>query len=306
MSQIGLGWFFPNGAEDAAHRSTFVDDCDRCLELVKGHFTSAWMADHLQFGKADILEGWTTLTYFAARHPELQFGHAVLCQSFRNPALLAKMAATFQFLSGGRLVFGLGTGWHEPEYQAYNYPFPGPGTRVEELEEVVTICKRMWAEDEVTFEGKHYAVQGAVCEPRPDAPPPIVIGGAKPRMLRLIARHADWWDVSGFGGVARARYPEIAAEMDRACSDVGRDPATLRRTFSCMCVCAETEEAVAELAKDMKPGFGLVGTPDQILEQVKPFHDLGVTHFQLAFADFPATTSLELCIAEILPRIAAL
>src|SRR6476469_1587150 len=182
MSQVEFGWFFPNGPETPAQRQTFVADCDRSLTAIQGHFTSAWMADHLQFEHYDIMEGWTTLTYFAARHPGLQFGHGVLCESFRNPALLAKMAATFQLLSGGRLILGLGAGWHEPEYKAYNFPFPAAGTRVEELAETVAICKALWESPEATFTGKHYQIQGAVCEPRPDPAPPIVIGGWKPRI----------------------------------------------------------------------------------------------------------------------------
>ena len=305
MSQVEFGWFFPNGPATPEERPTFVADCDRSLMAVKGHFTSAWMADHLQFAQHDILEGWTTLTYFAARHPELRFGHAVLCQSFRNPALLAKMAATFQFLSGGRLIVGLGAGWHEPEYQAYNFPFPAAGTRVEELAEAVAICKALWGSNEATVAGKHYQVRAAVAEPRPDPAPPIMIGGRQPRILRLIAAQADWWDVSGFGSVARADYPALAEEMARACAEVGRDPATLRRSFSCACACAPSEAALAELAPDIKPGFGLVGTPAQIVEQIQAFHAAGVTHFQLAFSGFPATDALDLFLAEVLPVVGA-
>jgi alkanesulfonate monooxygenase SsuD/methylene tetrahydromethanopterin reductase-like flavin-dependent oxidoreductase (luciferase family) len=304
MSQIGFGWFFPNGPESPQQRGTFVADCDRSLSLIRGHFTSAWMADHLQFKDSDILEGWTTLTYFAARHPDLRFGHGVLCQSFRNPALLAKMAATFQFLSGGRLIVGLGAGWHEPEYEAYNFPFPSAGARVAELGEVVAICKALWTQPEATVIGDHYQARGAVCEPRPDPLPPLMIGGWRPRILRLIAREADWWDVSGFGGVPRADYPALAAEMDRACAEVGRDPATLRRTFSCVCAVAATEAGVAALTEEARPGFGLAGTPPQVVEQIRGFQAQGVTHMQLAFADFPATGSLELFLSDVLPAFA--
>ncbi len=304
MRQVEFGWFFPNGPETPEQRPTFVADCDRSLAAVKGRFTSAWMADHLQFAQHDILEGWTTLTYFAARHPELRFGHAVLCQSFRNPALLAKMAATFQFLSGGRLIVGLGAGWHEPEYQAYNFPFPSPGTRLEELAETVAICKALWASDDATVEGTHYQIHGAIAAPRAVQPPLIMIGGRQPRILRLIAAQADWWDVSGFGSVQRADYPALADDMARACAEVGRDPATLRRTFSCSCACAPSEAAVATLAADIKPGFGLVGTPAQIVEQIQAFQAAGVTHFQLAFSGFPATDALDLFLAEVWPVFA--
>src|SRR5579859_1965497 len=301
MSPIEFGWFFPNGPATPAARATFVADCERSLALITGHFTSAWMADHLQFEHYDILEGWTTLTYFAARHPALHFGHAVLCQSYRNPALLAKMAATFQLLSGGRLIVGLGAGWHAPEYQAYNFPFPAPGTRVDELADVVAICKALWSGEEVTVTGPHHQVHAAVCAPPPLPPPPLMIGGWKPRILRLIAAQADWWDVSGFGGIPRDGYPALVPAVDAACAAVGRDPATLRRTFSCACACAPTAAAVQALAADMRPGFGLVGTPPQIVAQIQAFQAQGVTHMQLAFNDFPATDSLALFLAEVLP-----
>jgi alkanesulfonate monooxygenase SsuD/methylene tetrahydromethanopterin reductase-like flavin-dependent oxidoreductase (luciferase family) len=305
MSRIGFGWFLPNGPESPEARATFAADVDRNLQVVTGHFTSAWMADHLQAEMHDMLEGWTTLTYYAARHPELLFGHAVLCQSYRNPALLAKTAATFQYLTGGRLVFGLGAGWKEDEYLAYNYPFPSPGTRVDELEEALQIVKALWTQEQATFEGKHYQIHAAYCEPKPVPVPPIMIGGWRPRMLHLIAKYADWWDVSGFG-LPLANYPGFAADMDRACAEVGRDPQTLRRTFSTSCVCAPTEKAVETLAEGLRPGRGFVGTPAQIVEQMRPFLDLGVDHFQLAFHGFPDTAPVELFIAEVLPALDAL
>src|SRR3712207_6415469 len=108
MTRIQFGFTMPVGPRDKARRSSFVQDLNRALDLVAGHFDSAWMIDHLQSGDDDMLEGFTTLAYMAALHPQLKFGSSVLCQSFRNPALLAKMAATLQFLSGGRFIFGVG------------------------------------------------------------------------------------------------------------------------------------------------------------------------------------------------------
>ncbi len=139
MTQVHFGFVMPADQLDKTRRTTFVDDLDRALRLISGHFDSAWIIDHLQFGDQDVLEGFTTLAYMAARHPQLRFGHTVLCQSFRNPALLAKMAATLQFLSGGRFILGIGAGWHEEEYLAYGYDFPPAPVRVEQLEEALTI-----------------------------------------------------------------------------------------------------------------------------------------------------------------------
>ena len=192
MTRIQLGFGMPAGSVDKGRRATFVDDLNRALNLVTGHFHSAWIVDHLQFGDADVLEGFTALTYMAALHPRLTFGHTVLCQSFRNPALVAKMAATLQFMSGGRFVLGIGAGWHQEEYRAYGYDFPPDPVRVEQLDEALQIIKAVWTEEKATFEGKHYRVVEARCQPRPDPAPTVMVGAFRPRMLRLAVRHADW------------------------------------------------------------------------------------------------------------------
>ena len=124
MAQIQFGWSMPSGPREESHRASYVTDLQRDLELLAGHFDSAWIIDHLQRDGSYLMEGWTALTYMAAHQPRLMFGNAVVCQSFRNPALLAKMAATFQYLSGGRFILGIGAGWKKDEYLAYGYDFP--------------------------------------------------------------------------------------------------------------------------------------------------------------------------------------
>src|SRR5688572_8876628 len=143
MARVEFGFCLP-GELPHEGRATFRDDLNRALDLAAGHFDSAWMVDHLQFGDASVLEGFTTLAYMAALQPRLKVGHAVLCQSFRNPALLAKMAATLQFMSEGRFTLGLGAGWHEEEYRAYGYDFPSARVRVEQFDEALQIIKAMW------------------------------------------------------------------------------------------------------------------------------------------------------------------
>ncbi len=288
-----------SGAREPAGRATYLADVERGFDLVRGAFDSAWMVDHLMFEDNHLLEGWTALTYQAARQPDFAFGHAVLCQSFRNPALLAKMAATLQFLTGGRFILGIGAGWHEPEYTAYGYDYPSAGVRVEELDETLQIVKALWTEKQATVEGKHYQVKDAYCEPKPDPVPPIMIGGSKPRMLRLVARHADWWNVSWTG---IARYREEVTEMERACTDVGRDPATLRRTWFGGCTCGPTEAEVTRLhGGRMSADTAFVGTPAQIIEQMQPFIELGVDYFMLGCGGFPDLTTLQLLRDEVLP-----
>jgi alkanesulfonate monooxygenase SsuD/methylene tetrahydromethanopterin reductase-like flavin-dependent oxidoreductase (luciferase family) len=288
---------------DKTRRTTFVHDLDRALSLISGHFDSAWIIDHLQFGNQDVLEGFTTLSYMAARHPQLKFGHTVLCQSFRNPALLAKMAATLQFLSGGRFILGIGAGWHEEEYRAYGYDFPPAAVRVEQLDETLQIVKALWMQETATVLGKHFQVVEAHCEPRPDPLPPVMVGAFKPKMLRLTARHADWWNVSSTGPAA---YRQMAAEFERACMEVGRDPASVRRTWVGGCACAPTQAEAKALAGDRFSAdddndFGFVGTPQQVVEQMRAFVEMGVDYFMLDCAGFPLLTTLELLVNEVLP-----
>ncbi|CAA9543036.1 MAG: hypothetical protein AVDCRST_MAG73-2136 [uncultured Thermomicrobiales bacterium] len=302
MPRVRFGLHLPSDLR-RVQRATYVPDLNRALALATGPFESAWMVDHLQFGDAGMLEGFTALTYLAALHPRLDFGHAVLCQSFRNPALLAKMAATLQLMSGGRFTLGLGAGWHDEEYLAYGYDFPSASVRVEQLDEALRIIKALWTEERVTFTGRHYRVVDARGEPRPDPIPTIMVGAFGPRMLRLTARHADGWDVSS---TTIERYRRLAEEFGRACAEVGRDPATVRRSWSGGCACVRTQAEAEALAgnrvgDDDPQDFDFVGTPEQLVAQMRPFVALGVEHFILDCMDFPQLTGLELLIDEVLP-----
>lgn len=301
MSRIQFGWTMPIASREVIPQGTLVSDLQKGLDLVSEHFDSAWAVDHLQYEDTPLMEGWTALTYMAALQPDLKFGHAVLCQSFRNPALLAKMAATFQYMSGGRFILGIGAGWKEDEYRGYNFPFPQAGERVEELDETLQIIKALWQDKKATFQGKHYQVVDAWCEPKPDPLPIIMVGGSKPRMLRLIARHADWWNVSW---TRIEDYREQVEECERACVKEQRDPATLRRTWFGGCLCAPTEKDVKALNKNgMSAGPAFVGTPAQIIDQMRPFIDLGVDYFMLGSGGFPELTTLEMLVSEVLPAL---
>src|SRR5215472_9358199 len=177
MPHIQFGLTLPSPRQ--LPRADYLVAIRRSLELAAGHFDSIWFTDHLQYENALILDGWTALTYWAALYPQFSFGHAVLSQSFRNPALLAKMAATQQYMSGSRFILGLGAGWKEDEYRAYGYEYPSAATRVEELDETLQIIKAMWHHERATVQGKHYQVIDAWCEPRPDPVPTIMVGGAR-------------------------------------------------------------------------------------------------------------------------------
>ena len=305
MTQIKFGFILPQVPPENDRRAVFVENVNRALALISGHFESARIIDHLMSNEGDI-ESFTTLAYFAALHPELKFGHTVICQSFRNPALVAMMVAALQYLSGGRFLFGIGTGWLEEEYKAFGYDFPPARVRVEQLEEALQIMKALWTEPKVTFLGKHYRVQDAACEPKPDPLPPIMIGAFKPKMLRITARYADEWNVSSTG---IRGYQRLAEDFARACAEVGRDPATVQRSCGGGCACMPTQAEAERIAGtrysaiNLEDDFGFVGTPQQIVEQMKPFIDLGVSSFMVDCGGFPDLTSLELLINEVLPAL---
>jgi alkanesulfonate monooxygenase SsuD/methylene tetrahydromethanopterin reductase-like flavin-dependent oxidoreductase (luciferase family) len=308
MTRIQFGFCMPADKLDKQRRATFNEDLNRALDLVTGHFDSAWVIDHLQFGNDDMLEGFTALSYMAALHPQLTFGHTVLCQSFRNPALLAKMGATLQFLSGGRFILGIGAGGNAEEHRAYGYDFPPAGVRVKQLEETLQIIKALWTEQMTTFAGQYYHVIDAYCEPKPNPLPPVMIGAFKPKMLRLTATYADWWNVSSTGIEG---YRQLAEACERACVEVGRDGATLRRTWCGGCVCAPTQAEVEAIAGERYStasafdDFDFVGTPQQVIAQMRPFIDVGVDYFILDCGGFPKLTTLELLINEVLPALNA-
>jgi FMNH2-dependent dimethyl sulfone monooxygenase len=192
---------------------------------------SLWVYDHLLFRfppepQEGLHEAWTTLTGIAAVVPRVELGALVMATSFRNAGLLAKMAATLDDLSGGRLILGLGCGWHEPEYQAFGYPFDH---LVGRFEEDLDVIHRLLRGETVTHDGKwsHYAE--ATLLPPPARVPPILVASKGERMLRLTARYADAWNTAWFGAVDDTMRERMRG-LDEACAAAGRDPRSIRRT----------------------------------------------------------------------------
>jgi alkanesulfonate monooxygenase SsuD/methylene tetrahydromethanopterin reductase-like flavin-dependent oxidoreductase (luciferase family) len=246
---LKFGWLSPvigNRWSDYEPIARYQDQ--HILPTALPHFDSLWVADHF-YGfdaKTDpFLEAFTTLTWLAARHPDVELCHHVLGHGYRPPALTAKMAATLQVLSGGRFVLGIGAGWRDDEYRAYGYDFPSTKERFEQLEEVVTICRLMWTEDEPAFTGRYFHIDGAAAPPRPDRVPPVCIGASGEQIgLPLVGRIADRWNGwyrsdDDFGrklGIVRAsaeragRDPdaiEVSTTLERALPDSDADSAKL-------------------------------------------------------------------------------
>jgi alkanesulfonate monooxygenase SsuD/methylene tetrahydromethanopterin reductase-like flavin-dependent oxidoreductase (luciferase family) len=192
---------------------------------------SIWVFDHLLFryaGQPDegIREAWTTLAALAPVVPRVELGALVMCSSFRSPGLMAKMAATLDDLAGGRLILGLGSGWHDSEYEAFGFPIDH---RVGRFAEDLEIVARLLRGETVSYDGRWRTVRDAVLVPPPERRVPILVAAEGPRMLRLTATWADAWNAAWFGA-ADTRMRALLAALDAACLEAGRDPATMRRT----------------------------------------------------------------------------
>jgi probable F420-dependent oxidoreductase len=216
-----------------------------------------------------VHEAWTLLAALAAVTSRVELGPLVLCVPFRNPALTAKMAAALDEVSDGRLILGLGCGWHQPEFDAFDYPFDH---RVGRFEEALEIIVPMLRTGTSTFQGRWHRADRADLAPRGPRPegPPIMIAGKQPRMLELVARHADQWNAAWYGhpdgaDELRERLANLRAALDAA----GRDPATLELTAGVF---------VAVSADDDAPENAMRGTPAEIADALAGYSAMGITH----------------------------
>jgi alkanesulfonate monooxygenase SsuD/methylene tetrahydromethanopterin reductase-like flavin-dependent oxidoreductase (luciferase family) len=256
---LKFGWLTPAiGNRWSDHRPIVVDQDTDVLPVALPHFDSLWIADHfygMDTHTDPFMEGWTTLTWLAARHADVTLCHHVLGQGYRPPALTAKMAATLQHLSGGRFVLGVGAGWREEEYRAYGYDFPKPSVRFAQLEELVTICRLMWTEDAPSFEGRHYRIDGAAAPPLPNPPPRVCIGAAGEKVgLPLVGRIADMWNAPPDLDAWERRLGIVHDAAERA----GRDPSAIEVSVTLERALpetdAESEALVEELADRAERG----------------------------------------------------
>src|SRR5689334_1069248 len=229
--RIGVTLPLAEGDIAAGRSPTFAETLAYARHAEALELDSIWVFDHLLFrsaGEPDegIREAWTTLTALATVVPRVELGALVMCASFRNPGLMAKMAATLDDLAGGRLILGLGSGWHEPEYDAFDFPFDH---RVGRFAEDLEITTRLLRKERFSFEGQWRRMEDVVLLPPPERRVPILVAAKGPRMLRLTATWADAWNVAWFSGVDDRLRAQLAA-LDEACRAVGRAPTSLRRT----------------------------------------------------------------------------
>jgi F420-dependent oxidoreductase-like protein len=303
--KVNFGVFLPQAAlsfEDLAERASLIE---------RFGYHSLWLVDHMWPPRAadvDHLECLIALCGLAGRTERLRLGSLVLCNSFRNPALLAKMLSTLDHVCKGRLEVGIGAGWFVDEFQGYGYEFPSTKDRLAQLKESLQIIKAMFTEPRTTFRGKFYTVVDAANNPKPvqKPHPPITVGGSGEKvMLRLVARYADRWNCP-------AGYRSFEQKLDalRAhCQAVGRDFASLEISEQVLVCIAKTEsevEALWQPAQRLKPfSFTAIkGTPTQVIEFIREREAKGVSLFTIFFSDLAQPNTLELFAKEVMPAFA--
>jgi probable F420-dependent oxidoreductase len=247
-------------------------------------FDSLWLPDHVLLGREDesytigAWECWSLLAALAAATSRVELGPLVSCTPFRNPALLAKMASTVDEISGGRLVLGLGAGWAESEFHAFGVPFDH---RVSRFEEAIQIIGALLRNGHANFAGTYY--QARNCELRPAGPrahgPSIMVGASGPRMLVLTARYADEWNAD-FGSTPES-IRSLNDAVDTACREVGRDPATLRRSASVLVDVAGHAQPGDHWVADARAGRALSGSNEELATALRSYADAGIGHVQV-------------------------
>jgi alkanesulfonate monooxygenase SsuD/methylene tetrahydromethanopterin reductase-like flavin-dependent oxidoreductase (luciferase family) len=278
MAAIDFGLMLQPTLPNASGQELF-DYNRHLIGALSPAFTTIWVEDHLEWGEVVTIECFSTLAYFAAEFPTYRVGSLVMCQAYRHPALLAKMAANLQAISGGRFILGIGGGWKEEEYRAYGYPFPSARERVEQLEETAIILKSMWTERPATFAGKHYHIDNAYCEPQPSPSIPLLIGGGgEQRTLAIVARHADWYN---FNSCTLDQYAHKVAILKQHCSRIGRNPSDIKLTYLGT---VSVSEDPAKVVRTPQKHY-IVGNSAEVTHELQQFCALGVTHFMFRFLD---------------------
>jgi F420-dependent oxidoreductase-like protein len=292
-----------------------------------GPWESLWVYDHFHTvpvpSEQASHEAWTLMSAFAATTSRVRLGQMCTCMSYRNPAYLAKVAATVDIISGGRVEMGIGAGWYEHEWRAYGYGFPRPGERLARLDEGVQIMKQAWSTGSATLNGEHYQVDGAIVRPLPlqDGGIPVwIAGGGEKVTLRIAAQYADYTNFTAGTPEAFTTKSEL---LRKHCGDVGTDFDRIVRSANFMTVVGNTEAEVrdrlAAVEARVAPFLGPektaaflgdyenspgVGTPEQIVERLKHLESLGLGY---AIHYFPEAaydrSGLELFEREVIPSL---
>lgn len=291
-------------------------------EIEASGYHSLWVYDHFHTvpepTQEVTYEAWTLMAALAATTDTVRLGQMCTCNTYRPPSYLAKVAASIDVISGGRLEMGIGAGWYEHEHDGYGYPFLKPAARLGMLREGVEIMKGMWTEDEFSYQGDHYQLDGAICRPKPVQDPHIpvwVAGGGEQITLKIAAQHASHTNF----GVDLDQFRHKSEILRGHCDELGTDYDSIVRSSNFNVVCAETESGVEQKkgwvfdhlsglvserrARRAANEFDLMsGTPDQVVERMKEWEQAGMTYAIVYFPDAAYdTSSLDLFAREVMP-----
>jgi F420-dependent oxidoreductase-like protein len=287
---------------------TIVKKCDRL------GYDSVWLDDHLMYQDCPTIECWTALAYIAALTKKIRLGTMVTCNAHRNPGVLAKAAATVDILSNGRVEFGIGAGVQKTEHIAYGFEFPTLSTRINQLDEAIEVIKQLWICEKASFQGKYYSLKEAVCEPKPlqKPHPPIIVGGSGEQLLKVTAKYADRFDWGFLPSIEE--YTQKMEILKKNCRAIGRDFEQIEK--SCwpagQILIAQNNDELNSKIKQFKPAHmaledfkksTLVGTPQECIEHLRFYADLGISYFMLYFADLPSTEGLSLFAKEVIRNV---
>jgi F420-dependent oxidoreductase-like protein len=282
-------------------------------------FDSLFRSDHLTAlngaAQRESLALWPSLTALATRTSRLRFGPMVCSMTFRHPAMVAKMAAAVDQLSGGRLDLGLGAGWFEGEHRMFGIEFPRYSTRLRMLDEGVQVVKGLWSGEPFSFQGEFYQLEAAETYPAPAQDNPVIImGGKGEKTLKIVAKHATEWNCSYVGLDV---FRQKSRQLDENCRQIGRDPASLRRSLMIPFVVGKNSQAIQESIDGHRATFPslpatyeawreagfLGGSPDALVDQLNKFIEAGIERFMLQHNNLDDLATLELLADEVMPHV---
>ncbi|MCZ6724633.1 MAG: LLM class F420-dependent oxidoreductase [Thaumarchaeota archaeon] len=328
-SRIKYGLAIPQGwigdlPSDISPTAQFEYARDLATKAESLNYDSIWLFDHLLPSsnvkdpeQVTFFECWTMLSAIAVATKKVKIGQLVTCNSYRSPSLLAKMGATLDAISGGRLILGIGTGWYQSEYAAYGYEFSPPSVRVRKLDESLEIITKMWTQSKATFQGKYYGIKDAICNPRPiqKPHPPILVGGSGEQLtLAVVAKHAD---IHNFNFGSPEEFEHKMSVLKQHCNKIGRDFNSIEKSYLCRLVLGKDKDHLNAKIERMRPPnlssedfvkqssrIVFYGTPEEVIQRFQRFVDLGVTHIILHLGELEKNSpELDLLSKEVIPKI---
>lgn len=324
MKSIPVGITLPQGWLDEFPSDKpyeqFLFSKNVALEAEKIGYDAGYVYDHFvphpsDNRKGTFFEAYTLLSAIAGITTKLRIGQVVTCNSYRQPSLLAKMTSTLDAISNGRLEFGIGAGWFEYEYNSYGYKFESSLARIEQLDESITIIKKMWKNEKSTFKGKHYGIKNAICNPKPiqKPHPPIMVGGAGNKLMEVVAKHATRYN-HPFG------TPEILQEkmdlLENKCKSIKRDYGEIENSVLLRVLVGKDKdevkniisklkkknESIAEFVIRSKDSIAL-GTPDEVSSYLERYVKIGIGYFIVNFIGLSNLEMLSLFAKKVRPSL---